>query len=151
MYQRIETVIPISIINESVNKLPEYKTSGASGFDIASNEHCYINPNGARLIKTGLFVAIPNGYEIQIRSRSGLAYNDCVFVLNSPGTIDSDYRGEIGIILFNASDNPFTVRIGDRIAQGVLSKVEKVSWCQVGVGELDETMRLAGGFGSTGV
>ncbi len=124
-------------------------TSIRSGADIRSNQHATIQPGGYELIKTGLFVEIPYGYEIQIRPRSGLALKHGITVLNSPGTIDSDYRGEIGVILINHGKESFDINVGDRIAQMVLSKVEHIQWHALG--SLDSgTKRGEKGFGSTG-
>jgi len=128
--------------------IPKYQTEGSAGFDISAVEELTIAPGQSRLIKTGLSVAVPPGFELQIRSRSGLAAKHMVSVLNSPGTIDSDYRSEVGVILMNSSDVVFVVHVGDRIAQGVVAAVEQVSFYEVD--ELDETTRN-GGFGSTGV
>ena len=139
----------VKIVNESSNALPQFETGGSAGADIRSNQQAIIQPSGYELIKTGLFVEIPYGYEIQIRPRSGLALKNGITVLNSPGTIDSDYRGEIGVILINHGTEPFNVNVGDRIAQMVLSKVEHIQWHAVG--SLDSgTKRGEKGFGSTG-
>ncbi|MBP5406254.1 dUTP diphosphatase [bacterium] len=129
--------------------LPEYKTEGAAGADICSNEDCIINPNSWKLVSTGIFPEIPENFEIQVRSRSGLAAKNGIFVLNSPGTVDSDYRGEIKVILANMSDKVFKVKKGDRIAQLVVAPV-----CQADfetVSEISATERSSGGFGSTGM
>ena len=128
--------------------LPEYETTGSSGFDIRADSTYYIHPNGTRLIKTGFSVAVPEGYELQIRSRSGLALKKSVFVLNGIGTVDSDYRSEIGVILHNSGEEGFTIEKGDRIAQGVIVPIIKSNF-QV-IDELETTERN-GGFGSTGV
>ena len=128
--------------------LPEYKTAGAAGADVYSNEDCSIDPNSWKMVSTGLFPEIPENFEIQVRSRSGLAAKNGVFVLNSPGTVDSDYRGEIKVILANMSDKPFEVRKGDRIAQLVISPVSQADFETVS--EISETERSSGGFGSTG-
>ena len=127
---------------------PKYETDGSSGMDVRSVEDCSIDPNSWKLISTGLFPEIPIGYEIQVRSRSGLAAKYGVFVLNSPGTVDSDYRGEIKIILANMSCEPFKVSKGDRIAQLVVSPVTKAT--VVSVETISNTERGSGGFGSTG-
>ena len=129
--------------------LPEYKTSGAAGADVCSNENCSIDPNSWKMVSTGLFPEIPENFEIQVRSRSGLAAKNGVFVLNSPGTVDSDYRGEIKVILANMSDKPFEIKRGDRIAQLVVSPVQQADFETVT--EISETERSAGGFGSTGI
>ncbi|MCR5494182.1 MAG: dUTP diphosphatase [Treponema sp.] len=132
-------------------KIPEYKTSGSAGADVQAylDSPVVIKPGKRAMIKTGLFFAIPEGYEIQVRPRSGLAFKNGVTVLNTPGTIDSDYRGELCVILINLGDEDFTVSNGDRIAQIIIAPVTQ------GIFELtdklDETERGAGGFGSTGV
>jgi dUTP pyrophosphatase len=139
----------VKIVNESSNALPQFETGGSAGADIRSNQRTTIQPGSFELIKTSLFVEIPYGYEIQIRPRSGLALKHGITVLNSPGTIDSDYRGEIGVILINHGTVPFDINIGDRIAQMVLSKVEHIQW--QAVGSIDSgTKRGEKGFGSTG-
>ena len=130
--------------------LPEYKTNGAAGADIYAYlaESVVIEPHTVKLIPTGLCFEIPSGFEIQIRSRSGLALKNSIIVLNSPGTIDSDYRGEVGVILFNAGNEPFIVKPSDRIAQAVLNKVEMIDFVE---SDLSQTQRSSGGFGSTNV
>ena len=139
----------VKIVNESNNALPQFETGGSAGADVRSNHSVTIQPGGIELIKTGLFVEIPYGYEIQIRPRSGLALKHGITVLNSPGTIDSDYRGEIGVILINHGKESFDINVGDRIAQMVLSKVEHIQWHALG--SLDSgTKRGEKGFGSTG-
>ena len=132
-------------------ELPKYETEKSAGMDVRANvkEDVTIAPLQRKLIPTGLRVAIPVGYEIQVRSRSGLALKNGIFVLNSPGTIDADYRGDIGVILANLSDTPFVVKRGDRIGQIVLQKVERAEFDVVA--QLDETRRGDGGFGHTGV
>lgn len=142
--------IGIRIVNKSSNSHPEYATSGSSGMDIraAIGEPVVLQPLERLLVPTGLFVAIPEGYEIQIRPRSGLAIKQGITCLNTPGTIDADYRGEIKVILINLSAEEQTIQPGDRIAQMVLQKVEKIEW--VVTDTLDETERGIGGFGSTG-
>jgi len=131
--------------------LPAYMSEGASGMDLPAcvEEPVVIQPGHRRLIPTGLYVSIPRGHEAQIRPRSGLALKHGITLLNSPGTIDSDYRGEICIILANLGDAPFTIQRGDRIAQMVFAKVERVELQPVE--EIDETPRNAGGFGHTGI
>ncbi|MFZ1572266.1 MAG: dUTP diphosphatase [Candidatus Kapaibacterium sp.] len=131
--------------------LPKYATNGSAGIDIcaAINEEITLLQFERKLIPTGFAISIPYGYEAQVRPRSGLAIKNGVTVLNSPGTIDSDYRGEISVILINTGNEPFTIKRGDRIAQIVISKYEQVSWDEVD--ELDETSRGIGGFGSTGI
>ncbi|MBQ0142108.1 MAG: dUTP diphosphatase [Prevotellaceae bacterium] len=141
----------MSIINKSHHALPEYATALSAGMDIRANidEPMVLKPSERRLIPTGLFIALPEGYEAQIRPRSGLALKKGVTVLNTPGTIDADYRGEIGVILINLSDEPFLVNDGERIAQMVIARHEHIAWHQVN--SLDETERGAGGFGHTGL
>ena len=143
-------VIAIKIVNESGNPLPEYATLGSSGMDIRASlaEPLVLQPMARDLVPTGLFVEIPLGYEIQIRPRSGLAIKQGITCLNTPGTIDADYRGEIKVILINLSAEPQTIQPGDRIAQMVLQKVEQIQW--VAVTELGASERGEGGFGSTG-
>jgi len=145
-------IVHVKVYNESKNELPKYATLGSAGIDLRSKEFNMLNPNQAVLVKTGLFVEIPAGYELQIRSKSGLALNHGIVVLNSPGTIDSDYRGEIGVILINYHPTTkYIIKAGDKIAQAVLSKVEQISWKNVeSVKDLQETERADGGFGSTG-
>ncbi|MBS7670191.1 dUTP diphosphatase [Croceicoccus gelatinilyticus] len=128
--------------------LPSYATDGAAGMDVVSSEERILNPGDRAAVATGLAVAIPEGYEIQIRPRSGLALKHGITVPNTPGTIDSDYRGELKVILINHGLEPYKIRRGDRIAQAVLSPVVMASWLEVH--ELDETARGEGGFGSTG-
>ncbi len=144
-------MIEVAIINQSAFELPAYATEGAAGLDVRANitEPIVLAPLERLLIPTGLFVAIPLGYEIQIRPRSGLAFKHGVTVLNTPGTIDADYRGEIKVLLVNLSNTSFTVEPGERIAQMVLAKHETLSWKTTDV--LPSTERGAGGFGSTGL
>lgn len=131
--------------------IPQYAHPGDSGFDLHSDDCEFVTlyPRRRRLIKTGLSIAVPDGLELQIRSRSGLANKNGVFVLNSPGTVDAGYRGEIGVILFNAGDETVVIKKGDRIAQGVIAPVIHAELIEVD--DLDETNRGIGGFGSTGV
>lgn len=131
-------------------ELPKYATPGSAGVDLraAVAENCVIAPGARAVIPTGIVIALPAGCEAQIRSRSGLAAKHGVAVLNAPGTIDSDYRGEIGVILVNTGREEFIVERGMRIAQMVIAKFERVEWCAVE--NLDETERSAGGYGSTG-
>ena len=129
--------------------IPEYATPGSSGVDLCSTMYCMIKPGEQALIPTGIKIAIPEGYEAQIRPRSGLALNQKITIPNSPGTIDADYRGEIMVLLKNNGEDPFTLRFGDRIAQMVFVPVVRANFELVK--ELDETKRGAGGFGSTGV
>lgn len=128
--------------------VPTYKTDGASGFDFSSIESIVLKAGEFRAVATGLAFELPNGYELQVRPRSGLALKDGITVLNSPGTVDSDYRGEIKVILINHSNEDFNIKIGDRIAQGVIATVEKVSFKIMD--ELNGTKRGSKGFGSTG-
>jgi len=143
-------MVQIKIINKSKHQLPEYKTPGSAGVDICANlsQNITLQPLERALIPTGLFLELPLGTEAQVRPRSGLAYKSGVTVLNTPGTIDADYRGEIGVILINLSNNPFEVVDGDRIAQIVFAKHEVANF-EV-VSELGITDRGTGGFGSTG-
>jgi dUTP pyrophosphatase len=140
----------VKIINESGNPLPAYATPGAAGMDIRAfvNEPVQLQPLQRALISTGLFIELPEGYEAQIRPRSGLAIKQGITCLNTPGTIDSDYRGEIKIILINLSGEVQVISSGDRIAQMVVQKIEKISLEEVAI--LSETTRHVGGFGSTG-
>ncbi len=141
----------VLIVNKSGNPMPAYATDGSAGMDLRANigEDVVINPLGRAIVPTGIFMALPVGYEAQIRPRSGLAAKSGVTVLNSPGTIDSDYRGEVCAILVNLSDSPFTIHNGDRICQMVIAKYEKAEIEEVAT--LDDTERGAGGFGHTGV
>lgn len=162
----------VKVINKSKNKLPEYATSGSAGCDLMADfsntnniiahnsfitwnndktiiESVTIRPGGRALIPTNLFTAIPEGYEVQVRSRSGLAIKKGIFCLNSPGTIDCDYRNGWGVILANFGTENFEIKQGDRIAQAILNKVEQITWKEVE--DLDNTDRGLGGFGSTGV
>lgn len=129
--------------------LPFYASSGAAGMDLCSTIELVLPPGQRALVPTGISVAIPEGWELQIRPRSGLAWKNGITILNSPGTIDSDYRGMIQIILFNSCVTDFNIKRGDRIAQAVLAVVHRISWCEVK--ELDDTVRGLGGFGSTGL
>jgi dUTP pyrophosphatase len=148
---RNANIIMFKRLNGNANTLPSYKSEEAAGMDLSAHlsEPVTIFPTGTAIIPTGLAMAIRKGFEGQIRSRSGLAANNKVFVLNSPGTIDSDYRGELKIILTNAGEDPFTINNGDRIAQLVISPVVQMHPFEVE--ELDDTARGEGGFGSTGV
>lgn len=142
--------IKVKIINQSTNELPAYGTKGAAGMDIRANLETALTlkPMERYLVPTGLFIELPEGYEAQIRPRSGLAIKQGLTVLNSPGTIDADYRGEVKIILVNLSQEEQTILHGDRIAQMVVSQVEKVKWKTVKT--ISETKRQTGGFGHTG-
>lgn len=128
--------------------LPAYATPGAAGMDLLAAREMVIPPGGRALVPTGLAVAIPDGFEMQVRPRSGLALKQGVTVLNAPGTVDSDYRGEVGVILLNTGAEPFAIARGDRIAQAVFAPVTRAMWEEVVV--LPETQRGTGGFGSTG-
>jgi len=141
----------IKIINKSQHPLPNYETIASAGMDLRANlsESITLNPLERAIIKTGLFIELPIGYEAQVRPRSGLAAKKGVTVLNSPGTIDADYRGEIGVILVNLSNEVFVVENGERIAQLIIAKHERAEWQEVE--SLTETSRGEGGFGSTGV
>lgn len=163
----MNTTINIPVINKSSNKLPEYAHEGDAGFDLRANIEeikndnflfnatkssattIIINPGGRALIPTGLYMAIPKGYELQVRPRSGLALKYGITVLNTPGTIDAIYRGNIGVILKNDGVEPFMVEQGDRIAQGVLNKVEKANLIETD--SLDETDRADSGYGKSGI
>jgi dUTP pyrophosphatase len=140
----------VQIINKSKHATPSYETEGAAGMDLRANINASIllKPLERAIIKTGLFIALPVGFEAQVRPRSGLAAKKGITVLNSPGTVDADYRGEIGVILVNLSNEEFRVNDGERIAQLVIAKHQRVEWQKVEV--LDETKRGSGGFGSTG-
>lgn len=129
-------------------ELPQYATDGAAGMDVLAAEDVTLPPGGRHAVATGLALAIPPGYEIQVRPRSGLALRHGITVPNTPGTIDSDYRGELKVILINHGGQNFAIRRGDRVAQLVLAPVVRASWLKVD--ELDETLRGEGGFGSTG-
>ena len=141
----------INIINKSAHALPNYETIASAGMDLRANitESITLKPLGRAIIKTGLFIALPIGYEAQVRPRIGLAAKNGITVLNSPGTIDADYRGEIGVILVNLSNDDFVIQNGERIAQMIIAKHERAEWIEVQ--ELTETSRGEGGFGSTGV
>ena len=141
----------IKIINKSKHLLPNYETSASAGMDLRANldNAVILKPLERTIIKTGLFIALPNGYEAQVRPRSGLAAKNGITVLNAPGTIDADYRGEIGVILVNLSNETFTINNGERIAQLIIAKYEQANWEEVTV--LEDTKRGKGGFGSTGV
>jgi dUTP pyrophosphatase len=142
--------IPVKIINQSKHPLPAYATSGAAGMDMKANipEPMLLQPMERQLIPTGIFIELPPGYEAQLRPRSGLALKQGITCLNSPGTVDADYRGELKVILINLSGAEQWIHPGDRIAQMVVSKMEKVDWHPVE--ELNQTVRNDGGFGHTG-
>lgn len=139
----------VKVVNKSNYNLPEYATSASAGLDFRANIEFpeTLKPLERKLIPTGLYMAIPEGYELQVRPRSGLAIKHGITVLNAPGTVDADYRGEVCVILINLSSENFTINPGDRIAQGVFAKYEKATWVETD--KLDETSRI-GGFGSTG-
>ena len=141
----------IKIINQSNNPLPSYETGGSAGMDIRAfvSENVVLKSLERVLVPTGLFIELPEGYEAQLRPRSGLAFKHGISIPNSPATIDSDYRGEIKVALVNLSNENFTVKNGDRIAQMVIAKHERASWQQVQI--LNDTARGNGGFGSTGI
>lgn len=163
----MSTTINIPVINKSSNKLPEYAHEGDAGFDFRANVEeikngdylfnatkpnattIIINPKGRALIPTGLYMEIPKGYELQVRPRSGLALKYGITVLNTPGTIDAVYRGNIGVILKNDGTEPFMIEQGDRIAQGILNKVEKANFIKAD--SLDETDRSDNGYGKSGI
>ena len=152
-YQRIKKkyiFMNIKIINKSNHALPHYETIASAGMDLRANitEPITLKPLERTVVKTGLFIELPVGIEAQVRPRSGLAAKKGVTVLNAPGTVDADYRGEIGVILVNLSNEDFTIENGERIAQLVIAKHERAEWMQVET--LSETSRGEGGFGSTG-
>jgi dUTP pyrophosphatase len=141
----------IKIINKSQHELPNYETIASAGMDLRANiqEPITLQPLERTLVKTGLFIELPIGFEAQVRPRSGLAFKKGITVLNSPGTVDADYRGEIGVILVNLSNEAFVIENGERIAQLIIAKHERADWLEVQ--DLSETSRGEGGFGSTGV
>jgi dUTP pyrophosphatase len=141
----------VKIVNKSKHSLPSYQTALSAGMDLRAEMtgNVTLKPLQRILVPTGLFIELPAGYEAQIRPRSGLAYKNGITVLNSPGTIDADYRGEIKVLLVNLSDQDFVIQDGERIAQMVISRHEQILWLPVE--ELDNSERAAGGFGSTGV
>jgi len=141
----------IQIINKSKHATPNYESKGAAGMDLRANisEPITLKPLERTIVKTGLFIALPVGFEAQVRPRSGLAAKKGITVLNAPGTVDADYRGEIGVILVNLSNENFTINDGERIAQLIIAKHERANWQEVTV--LSETERGEDGFGSTGV
>ena len=141
----------VKIINKSKHQPPSYSTNKSAGMDLRANVEVPINlkPMQRALVKTGLYIELPKGFEAQVRPRSGLAFKKGITVLNSPGTIDADYRGEIGVILINLSSDDFIIEDGERIAQMVIAKYENINWIEVN--SLEETERGIGGFGSTGI
>ena len=144
-------MIQAKVINKGKQPLPKYATPQSAGMDLRANieEAFTLKPLERKLVPTGLFISLPEGYEAQVRPRSGLALKHGITVLNTPGTVDADYRGEVGVVLVNLSNEPFTVEPGERIAQMVIAKHEQADF--VVVEELDETERGAGGYGHTGV
>ncbi|WP_066557319.1 dUTP diphosphatase [Croceicoccus bisphenolivorans] len=149
MHDRQPVPVPVKRLEGNDDlPLPAYATDGAAGMDVVSAEDRVLEPGGRAAVATGIAMAIPDGYEVQIRPRSGLALKHGITVANAPGTIDSDYRGELKVILVNLGLEPYEILRGDRIAQAVLSPVVRASWLEVH--ELDETVRGEGGFGSTG-
>lgn len=144
-------MVKIKIVNRGSQQLPAYATTESAGMDLRANitEPIVLHPLERRIIPTGLYIALPPGYEAQVRPRSGLAFKHGITVLNSPGTIDSDYRGELGVLLVNLSNEDFTVEAGERIAQMVIARHEQGEFVEVE--ELDDTERGAGGYGHTGV
>ena len=140
--------IKIKKLHENA-KIPNYQTDGSVGFDFSSVQDLVIRSGESALVSTGLSIELPKGYELQVRPRSGLALKHSITVLNSPGTVDSDYRGELKVILINHGKNDFYIAVGERIAQGVINKVELVQFDEVD--ELSETARGISGFGSTGI
>lgn len=143
-------MIKINIINRSKNDLPRYETSQSAGVDLRADieDEITLLPLERKLIGTGLYIALPKGFEAQIRPRSGMAYKHGLTVLNTPGTIDADYRGEIKVLMVNISNEAYTIKPAERLAQMVIAKHEQADWTEVEL--LDETKRGAGGFGSTG-
>ena len=141
----------VKVINKSKHDLPHYSTLTSAGMDLRANidESIRLKPLERTIVKTGIFMELPIGYEAQVRPRSGLAFKKGITVLNSPGTIDADYRGEVGVILVNLSSEEFVIEDGERIAQMVIAKHEQAKWVEVEI--LDASQRGAGGFGSTGV
>ena len=141
----------VIVVNKSKHKLPHYATDASAGMDLRANleSPIILKPLERTIVKTGIYIQLPAGYEAQVRPRSGLALKKGVTVLNSPGTIDADYRGEVGVILINLSSEQFTIEDGERIAQMVVAKYEQAEWVEAEA--LEETSRGAGGFGSTGI
>jgi dUTP pyrophosphatase len=144
------TTLPVNVINQSRHALPSYQTAHSAGMDLRANLEAPVTlkPLQRALIPTGLFIALPEGHEAQIRPRSGLAYKHGISIVNSPGTIDADYRGEIKVLLVNLSDQDFVVEDGERVAQMVVARYERVEWSEAEA--LTDTERGAGGYGSTG-
>lgn len=143
----------IKVFNSSENALPQYATPQSAGMDLRADIKAplTLQPHKSTLVPTGLHIQLPAGYEAQIRPRSGLALKHCITILNAPGTIDADYRGDIGVILINHGDKPFTIENGDRIAQMVITKCEQAAWLPcTSLSELDTTERADGGYGHSG-
>ena len=151
MYNLMNAMIEVKVINRGRQPLPAYATPLSAGMDLRADitEPVVLQPLERRLFPTGLFIALPEGYEAQVRPRSGLALKHGITVLNTPGTIDADYRGEVGVLLVNLSQEPFTIEPGERITQMVIARHEQVTFQLVDA--LDETERGAGGYGHTGV
>jgi len=143
-------MIEVQIINKSKNDLPRYETEQSAGLDLRADivDEITLQPLERTLVGTGLFISLPKGFEAQIRPRSGMAYKHGLTVLNTPGTIDADYRGEIKVLMVNLSNDAYTIKAGERLAQMVIAQHEQAKWKEVEI--LDETERGAGGFGSTG-
>ena len=141
----------VKIVNKSKNKLPQYSTEASAGMDLRANleNPIVLKPLERTIVKTGIYMQLPTGYEAQVRPRSGLAFKKGITVLNSPGTIDADYRGEVGVILINLSSEELIIEDGQRIAQMVIAKHERAEWIETE--RLEETQRGSGGFGSTGI
>lgn len=144
-------MLEVKIVNKSKNELPKYETEQSAGMDLRADiqEQIVLKPMERKVIPTGIHIALPKGYEAQIRPRSGLALKNGITCLNTPGTVDADFRGNVGVILINLSDKDFIINPGDRIAQMVINKFEQIKW--VSVKELDETKRGKGGFGHSGI
>lgn len=144
-------MLDVKVFNNSPNELPKYETPGAAGLDLKSAVDYILKPGEYKMIPTNIHIKLPDGYEVQVRPRSGLAAKYGISVVNSPGTVDADYTGQIGVILINHGADPFEIKIGDRIAQMVVNKVEQLNWVPVdSIEALGETERGQGGFGSTG-
>ena len=148
----VDTKVPLRFINDSENKNPEYAYQSDSGFDLRSSEDIWIHPNSRKLISTGMRFDIPEGYEIQVRSKSGLALNQGLMVLNSPGTVDSGYQGEIKVIMFNTTNEKVKIEKGQKMAQAVLCPVVSGKWVDlIRVDNINDKDRNSNGFGSTGL
>ena len=148
----VDTKVPLRFINDSENKNPEYEYQSDSGFDLRSSEDIWIHPNSRKLISTGMRFDIPEGYEIQVRSKSGLALNQGIMVLNSPGTVDSGYQGEIKVIMFNTTNEKVKIQKGQKMAQAVLCPVVSGKWVDlIRVDNINDKDRNSNGFGSTGL